>query len=263
VLHPLPTFLLWSIARPTPSSTVEPTAREGSSIEPFLGHLCCPIILAFHLHSPSSFWSLSRAIHTRLDAHDELSPCPYPSHFPHDDQSFHVGRAPRSSDISVCRAAPSRSSRPRSRRCFVCGTTGKHPLDFRVCPRTTVLLRRSLAKINEDGHLVSIDGSHPGGIAAHIISCFHNPMHIVLEPLNPRQLHMLHMFLRVQSLPRSMIVFHLNCANSTRVPPTPFLPTNSLRPRPRISLVEVQFRPMTMPCPAYEPHSSPCFSPLC
>ncbi|KAJ7825241.1 hypothetical protein B0H13DRAFT_2290775 [Mycena leptocephala] len=79
--------------------------------------------------------------------------------------------------------------RPRSRRCFVCGTTGKHPLDFRICPRTTVLLRRSLAKINEYGRLVSIDGSplpmtrHPGGVAAHIISRFHNPMHIVLEPL--------------------------------------------------------------------------------
>ncbi|KAJ7888724.1 hypothetical protein B0H13DRAFT_2666325 [Mycena leptocephala] len=79
--------------------------------------------------------------------------------------------------------------RPRSRRCFVCGTTGKHPLDFRVCPRTTVLLRRSLAKINEDGRLVSIDGSplpmtrHPGSVAAHIISRFHNPMHIVFGPL--------------------------------------------------------------------------------
>ncbi|KAJ7877821.1 hypothetical protein B0H13DRAFT_2346900 [Mycena leptocephala] len=63
--------------------------------------------------------------------------------------------------------------RPHSRRCFVSGTTGKHPLDFRVCPRTTVLLRRSLAKITKDGR---IDGSplpmtrHPGGVAAHIIS---------------------------------------------------------------------------------------------
>ncbi|KAJ7460502.1 hypothetical protein B0H11DRAFT_2058097 [Mycena galericulata] len=40
--------------------------------------------------------------------------------------------------------------KPRSRRCFVCGTTGKHPLDFRVCPRTAVLLRRSLARINDN-----------------------------------------------------------------------------------------------------------------
>ncbi|KAF7341381.1 Transposase-like protein [Mycena venus] len=81
--------------------------------------------------------------------------------------------------------------KPRSRRCFVCGTTGRHPLDFRVCPRTTVLLRRSFAKINDDGRLVSIDGSplpmtrHPGGVAAHLISRFRNPMRIVPEPPNP------------------------------------------------------------------------------
>ncbi|KAJ7881126.1 hypothetical protein B0H14DRAFT_1527018 [Mycena olivaceomarginata] len=78
--------------------------------------------------------------------------------------------------------------KPRSRRCFVCGTTGMHPLDFRVCPRTTILLRRSLAKINHDGRLVSFNGSplpmtrHPGGVAAHIISRFRNPTRIVVEP---------------------------------------------------------------------------------
>ncbi|KAJ6505625.1 hypothetical protein DFH09DRAFT_1318743 [Mycena vulgaris] len=49
--------------------------------------------------------------------------------------------------------------KPRSRRCFVCGTTGRHPLDFRVCSRTAVLPRRSLAKINDKGRLVSFDGS--------------------------------------------------------------------------------------------------------
>ncbi|KAJ6475586.1 hypothetical protein C8R45DRAFT_381264 [Mycena sanguinolenta] len=78
--------------------------------------------------------------------------------------------------------------KPRSRRCFVCGTTGRHPLDFRVCPRTAVLLRRSLARINDDGRLVSFDGSplpmtrHPGGVAAHLISRFCNPTRTVLEP---------------------------------------------------------------------------------
>ncbi|KAJ7714228.1 hypothetical protein B0H14DRAFT_3171461 [Mycena olivaceomarginata] len=80
--------------------------------------------------------------------------------------------------------------KPRSRRCFVCGTTGRHPLDFRVCPRTAVLLRRSLAKINEDGRLVSIDGSplpmtrHPGGVAAHLISRICNPTRFIPEPSN-------------------------------------------------------------------------------
>jgi len=75
--------------------------------------------------------------------------------------------------------------KPRSRRCFVCGTTGMHALDFRVCPRTAVLLRRSLAKINNEGRLVSFDGSplpmtrHPGGVAAHIISRASNPLRII------------------------------------------------------------------------------------
>ncbi|KAK6966953.1 hypothetical protein R3P38DRAFT_2590012, partial [Favolaschia claudopus] len=66
--------------------------------------------------------------------------------------------------------------KPRSRRCFVCGRTDYHALDFRVCPRTYVLLRRSLARYNDDGRLVCFDGSplpmtrHPGGVAAHLIS---------------------------------------------------------------------------------------------
>ncbi|KAJ7191315.1 hypothetical protein GGX14DRAFT_600762, partial [Mycena pura] len=82
-------------------------------------------------------------------------------------------------------AQPSRGleqpPKPRSRRCFVCGTTGMHPLNFRFCPRTAVLLRRSLAKIDDHGRLVSIDGSplpmtrHPGGVAAHLISRSRNP----------------------------------------------------------------------------------------
>ncbi|KAJ6512867.1 hypothetical protein C8R45DRAFT_328650 [Mycena sanguinolenta] len=79
-------------------------------------------------------------------------------------------------------------SKPCSRRCFVCGTTGKHPLDFRICPRTFALLRRSLAKFDDAGRLVLIDGSplpmtrHPGGVAAHLISRARNPTRFVAEP---------------------------------------------------------------------------------
>ncbi|KAJ6467634.1 hypothetical protein C8R47DRAFT_1152277 [Mycena vitilis] len=62
--------------------------------------------------------------------------------------------------------------KPRSRRCFVCGTSKNHPLDFRLCPRTHILLRRSLARINDDGRL----------FAAHLISRFRNPTRVVLAP---------------------------------------------------------------------------------
>ncbi|KAJ6536669.1 hypothetical protein B0H10DRAFT_1971903 [Mycena sp. CBHHK59/15] len=81
--------------------------------------------------------------------------------------------------------------KPRSRRCFVCGTMGRHPLDFRVCPCTAVLLRRSLAKFSDDGHFVLFDGSplpmtrHPGGVAVHILLCLRNPTHVVPEHLDP------------------------------------------------------------------------------
>ncbi|KAF7333759.1 hypothetical protein MVEN_02332600 [Mycena venus] len=91
--------------------------------------------------------------------------------------------------------------KPRSRRCFMCGTMGRHPLDFRICPCTAVLLRRSLAKINEHGRLVLFDGlplpmtRHPAGVAAHLISPFRNPTRIVPKPSKsppaPRAVHIL------------------------------------------------------------------------
>ncbi|KAJ7813304.1 hypothetical protein B0H14DRAFT_2854210 [Mycena olivaceomarginata] len=111
------------------------------------------------------------------------------------ERRVHFADHPLSPHLEQRRSAPIEPelardpvSKPRSRRCFVCGTTGMHPLDFRVCPRTAVLLRRSLAKINNDGRLVSFDGSplpmtcHPGGVAAHLISRFRNPTRVVLEP---------------------------------------------------------------------------------
>ncbi|KAK6974430.1 hypothetical protein R3P38DRAFT_2584184 [Favolaschia claudopus] len=82
--------------------------------------------------------------------------------------------------------------KPRSRRCFVCGRTDYHALDFRVCPRTYVLLRRSLARHNDDGRLVCFDGSplpmtrHPGGVAAHLISRANDrPHHVRVDPPAP------------------------------------------------------------------------------
>ncbi|KAJ7173373.1 hypothetical protein C8R46DRAFT_113868 [Mycena filopes] len=91
-------------------------------------------------------------------------------------------------------------SKPRSRRCFVCGTTGRHPLDFRVCPRTAVLLRRSLARVNDDGRLVLFDHAplpmtrHPGGVAGHLLSRSHQPLRAVLEQSQspPRVVHIPH-----------------------------------------------------------------------
>ncbi|KAJ7191588.1 hypothetical protein GGX14DRAFT_578888 [Mycena pura] len=130
---------------------------------------------------------------------------PTPHHVPAPETSFTSPRPRQVSELVIAdhstspsaakRSSPSRElkrpPKPRSRRCFVCGTTGMHPLDFRICPRTIVLLRRSLAKINDDGRLVLIDGSplpmtrHPGGVAAHLISRCRNPAHFLPKPLNP------------------------------------------------------------------------------
>ncbi|KAJ6549349.1 hypothetical protein B0H10DRAFT_2380869 [Mycena sp. CBHHK59/15] len=105
---------------------------------------------------------------------------------------------PISPHVEQRRSAPFRPElardpvpKPRSRRCFACGTTGRHPLDFRVCPRTAILLHRSLAKFSDDGRLVLFDGSplpmtrHPGGVAAHILSRLRNPTCVVPEHLDP------------------------------------------------------------------------------
>ncbi|KAJ7819598.1 hypothetical protein B0H14DRAFT_3472968 [Mycena olivaceomarginata] len=111
--------------------------------------------------------------------------------------------------------------KPRSRRCFVCGTTGRHPLDFRVCPHTTILLRRSLAKLDNNGRLVSIDGSplpmtrHPGGVLHHSF---------------PRQLLTFH------RVPFPTITFQLPGVSPIRVPPMQFLLSNSLHPHPPMTV---------------------------
>ncbi|KAJ7304589.1 hypothetical protein DFH08DRAFT_52458 [Mycena albidolilacea] len=66
--------------------------------------------------------------------------------------------------------------RKRSRRCFVCGGTGKHRLNPRCCPRTFELISKHLATFDANFRLVSFDGSplpmtrHPGGVAAHLLS---------------------------------------------------------------------------------------------
>ncbi|KAF7371967.1 hypothetical protein MVEN_00054700 [Mycena venus] len=95
-----------------------------------------------------------------------------------------AGSSSRPSSITL----PSRSSahsssslsspprKKRSRRCFVCGGTGKHRLSPRFCPRTYELLSKHLAKFDANFRLVSDDGSplpmtrHPGGVAAHLLS---------------------------------------------------------------------------------------------
>ncbi|KAJ7671064.1 hypothetical protein B0H17DRAFT_1141614 [Mycena rosella] len=103
------------------------------------------------------------------------------------DHSISPSAAQRRSPPDELKQPP----KPRSRHCFVCGTKGRHPLDFRVCPRTAVLLCRSLAKINDEGCLVSFDGSplpmtrHPGGVAAHMLSRLPKPTRIVPELPEP------------------------------------------------------------------------------
>ncbi|KAK6991664.1 hypothetical protein R3P38DRAFT_3227498 [Favolaschia claudopus] len=86
--------------------------------------------------------------------------------------------------VVASESARSLAPKPRSRRCFVCGRANFHELDFRACPRTAVLVRRSLAKFNEHGRLVCFDGSalpmtrHPGGVAGHLISRSNYPLRV-------------------------------------------------------------------------------------
>ncbi|KAJ7303053.1 hypothetical protein DFH08DRAFT_977256 [Mycena albidolilacea] len=141
------------------------------------------------MRSASSTSPLPRHVTSRLVFASEpsfMSPGERRVHFTDHPLSLHLKQR-RSALIEpelTCDPVP----KPHLRRCFVCGTVGMHPLDFRVCPHTTVLLRRSLAKINEHGRLVSIDGSplpmthHLGSIAAHIISHARSSRLLVTEP---------------------------------------------------------------------------------
>ncbi|KAK6971533.1 hypothetical protein R3P38DRAFT_2587014 [Favolaschia claudopus] len=159
--------------------------------------------------------------------------------------------------------------KPRSRRCFVCGRTDSHALDFRVCPRTHVLLRRSLARYNDDGRLVCFDGSplpmtrHPGGVAAHLISRANNASPSARHPpppapvLLPRELP-----LPPRATPDVRAPHHVRLdppaptnhpssphANPPRVrvdPPAPTIPRSSPHANPPV--------PRSPPAPAQIPH---------
>jgi hypothetical protein len=166
--------------------------REGSSIKPSLGHLCCPTIPAFH----PLFLSISLVPPPRSTppmSTPTMSSAPVCIHLISRMTTLHSASAehpdhpsPTFPYIEQHRRDP--VSKLRSCHCFVCGTTGRHPLDFRVCLRTTILLRRSLTKLDNNGCLVSIDGlplpmtRHLGGVSAHLISHFRNLTHIVIQP---------------------------------------------------------------------------------
>ncbi|KAF7307982.1 hypothetical protein MKEN_01159700 [Mycena kentingensis (nom. inval.)] len=86
-----------------------------------------------------------------------------------------------SETIPSARANPP-ASKTRSRRCFVCAHTNKHELGFQFCPRTRVLLRRNLARINATGRLVLPNGSplpmtrHAGGVAGHLVATYNRAL---------------------------------------------------------------------------------------
>src|ERR1700761_4219730 len=87
----------------------------------------------------------------------------------------HAAYRAETSHVSPALIQGNTPSKPRSRRCFVCGQRNTHALSFRFCPRTRTLLRRQLAKL-DSGRLVLPDGSplpmtrHAGGVAGHLIS---------------------------------------------------------------------------------------------
>ncbi|KAJ7822167.1 hypothetical protein B0H14DRAFT_3875638 [Mycena olivaceomarginata] len=65
-----------------------------------------------------------------------------------------------SSSLSTpIQSVPSQPPAKRSRRCFVCGRTRAHRLNYRFCPRTVELINNGLARYSPDGRLMSSDGS--------------------------------------------------------------------------------------------------------
>ncbi|KAJ7213392.1 hypothetical protein GGX14DRAFT_618589 [Mycena pura] len=130
--------------------------------------------------------------------------------------------------------APESSRKPRSRRCFICGKTKTHPLDFRVCPRTRELIEQKLVKYNGKWRLVLFDGSplpmtrSRGGVASHLLSCNRIPIHVhsdappaqraprLASPkLNPSSSH--------RNLPHRVLLPHM---------PTAYVPTAVTEPSP-------------------------------
>ncbi|KAJ7825488.1 hypothetical protein B0H14DRAFT_3874448 [Mycena olivaceomarginata] len=118
--------------------------------------------------SVSSTSPLPRHVTSRLVFASELSftsPGEHRVHFADHPLSPHFGQ--RHSAPIEPELARDPLPKPRLRRCFVC------------------------ARINEEGRLVSIDGSplpmtrHLGDVAAHIISRLRNPTRFVPEPPNP------------------------------------------------------------------------------
>ncbi|KAJ7199959.1 hypothetical protein GGX14DRAFT_660914 [Mycena pura] len=130
--------------------------------------------------------------------------------------------------------APESSRKPRSRRCFICGKTKTHPLDFRVCPRTRELIEQKLVKYNGKWRLVLFDGSplpmtrSRGGVASHLLSRSRIPIHVhsdappaqraprLASPrLNPSSSH--------RNLPHRVLLPHM---------PTAHVPTAVTKPSP-------------------------------
>ncbi|KAF7351854.1 hypothetical protein MVEN_01146700 [Mycena venus] len=154
------------ISHPNDTSRIDQTNGSSPSLSTPLLSLSTPHSLSTHLlvarPVASSLLSHTHGISRPEQADDSFnSPSmPIPSH-----STVHT--------TSVC---PSPPRRKRSRRCFVCGGTGKHRLSPRYCPRTYELLSKHLAKFDTNFRLVSDDGSplpmtrHPGGVAAHLLS---------------------------------------------------------------------------------------------
>ncbi|KAJ7714419.1 hypothetical protein DFH07DRAFT_863417 [Mycena maculata] len=148
---------------------------------------------------------------------------------------------------------PSSPRKKRSRRCFVCGGTGKHRLSPRFCPRTFELVGKHLAKFNADFRLVSFDGSplpmtrHPGGVAAHLLAprrCLppSNPVssHRVSSPDRGSHLNPPHVLPIARVVPPRILLQPLRSSDppaTTSIPDQPYsisdtVPRPSLKPSP-------------------------------
>ncbi|KAJ7196421.1 hypothetical protein GGX14DRAFT_574991 [Mycena pura] len=167
-------------------SALDPTAPIASLAVPALPSSRTSFLrVALRLEQAPSFPSSLPRSRSRTPEHARTAP-PLPRPLSPRQDADHVTIRAETARVAALIQGET-PSKPRSRRCFVCGQRNTHALSFRFCPRTRTLLRRQLAKL-DSGRLVLPDGSplpmtrHAGGVAGHLISLSNTALRVPEHP---------------------------------------------------------------------------------